>query len=407
MTTTQNNNEASNAAEAFTDYQALDDKAEQAAKEREAFNKAENERIEAALRERGIYPPSERVTSIPPSQIEMLKTAAIRLRQSGKTSLAKGLEQIVSDYGQGEPLRIIVPALHPPSESAQSVHPTKVAEAPESALPPYVAQNGEVEQLKALIHARLNALLTGPTGCGKTHLAQYVTNELGWNFISVQGGAGATFERIIAKDTLEVKEGATITVRPSAETPQTWSVLPKAMSTPKTVLYLDEPNAIPNEVLFYLFSAMDHRRTITFDDGTSLTAHPDFVVVGAMNEGTGYSGTNLLNHAFRERAEVIDMRYLPEEREAKLLVSRTGVAKETAGKLAQVARNLRDSLTNKTIRTPIGTRSLLACAKLIALGMTIKSATEVAIINKVPANFPNERKAVSDILAAYFGSEVD
>lgn len=344
---------------------------------------------------------NERITSMPPSQVEMLRTAATRLRQSGKTTLASGLEAIVNDYGNGQPIKMVIPALPRPTVTSNSG--PQGQDSGNNKATAYVPHDGEVDLLKACIDAGLNVLLTGPTSCGKTTLVDFVAAALGRNVYTIQGGEGATFERIIAKDALENINGATVTVRPSAKNPVTWSVLPNAMNDDNGILYLDEPNAIPNEVLFYLYSAMDYRRTITFDDGTTLKAKKGFVVIGAMNEGQGYSGTNLLNHAFRSRCEVIiDLAYLAPAREAKLLVERTGIEKETAKSLCCVAKDLRAGLALKTIRTPIGTRSLLATAKLIKYGMGIKQALTVTLTNQVSGQFPNERKAVTDILAAYF-----
>ena len=262
-------------------------------------------------------------------------------------------------------------------------------------VPPYFAQDGEVDLLTTAIGATINACLTGPTGCGKTHLVQFVAQTLGRELFTIQGGAGATYERIIAKETLVEENGVTITKRQDG-------ILPTAMKR-GAIVYLDEPNAIPSEVLFYLFSAMDHRRSITFDDGTTLEAAPDFVVLSAMNEGHGYAGTALLNHAFRARSIVIDMSYLPQVREQKLIEARTKVAADIAKKLTEAAATLRAS---KDLRTPIGTRSLIDCATLIGLGVAPEKAAQVAIVNQVPSQFANERKSVQDVLAAFFGGKI-
>ena len=261
----------------------------------------------------------------------------------------------------------------------------------------YVPQNGEVEELERAIKASMHTLLTGPTGCGKTHLAFHVAEKLQKPILTIQGGSGATYERIIAKDTLIEQNGVTITKRQDG-------ILPQAMKQ-GAILYLDEPNAIPNEVLFYLFSAMDDRRTITFDDGTPLKASEGFVVIGAMNEGSGYSGTQILNAAFRSRCEnVIDMEYLPKQRETKMLVARTGIDAVTAEKLTECAKGLRANLKARMIKTPIGTRALLACAKLIVNGATIKGALQNTIVNQAPST-STERKSISDVIAAHFGKE--
>jgi MoxR-like ATPase len=233
---------------------------------------------------------------------------------------------------------------------------------------------------------------TGPTGCGKTHRSLVAETLVGALHDSRRGRSDLRANH--RKETLVEK-----TVYDNEATRR---ILPTAMKR-GAIVYLDEPNAIPSEVLFYLFSAMDHRRSITFDDGTTLEAAPDFVVLSAMNEGHGYAGTALLNHAFRARSIVIDMSYLPQIREQKLIEARTKVAADIAKKLTEAAATLRAS---KDLRTPIGTRSLIDCATLIGLGVAPEKAAQVAIVNQVPSQFANERKSVQDVLAAFFGGKI-
>lgn len=262
-------------------------------------------------------------------------------------------------------------------------------------VPEYYAQNGEVNFVQKAIGVELNVLLTGPTGCGKTHLAERICMNAQREMFTIQGGAGATYERIIAqKDLAPHGSGATVTTL-------TKGILPMAMER-GAVLYLDEPNAIPSEVLFYLFSAMDDRRAITLETGEVVKAKAGFVVIGAMNEGAGYAGTALLNTAFRQRGVIKDLGYLPPKREATVLVTRTGITKELAKKLTEMAERLRSGV----IKTPISTRALLFAAKLHVAGISIHEAIEGAITNQIPAQFASERKAVSDVVVSYFGMEV-
>ncbi len=260
----------------------------------------------------------------------------------------------------------------------------------------YVAQNGEQNKLEKCVAIGVNALLTGPTGCGKTNLAEFVAMSHNRELYTVQGGAGASYERIIATKDLNVESGASVTTL-------THGILPTAMKR-GAILYIDEPNGIPSEVLFYLFSAMDYRRTITLENGEVIKAAKGFVVIGAMNEGAGYSGTAMLNAAFRQRSAVIDMHYLPQAREAKLLIDRCGISREVANKLTKAAAAIRSA--GAQVKTPIGTRALLHCASLIASGLDASEAIEIAIVNQVPSQLATERKSVQDTVAAFFGQEV-
>src|SRR4030095_10937642 len=236
----------------------------------------------------------------------VLETAAKRLRQSGKTALARGLEDILRDGSNQAVNTPVEPAaekqiVNLPSGGVISIEAPRLDD-----IPDYVSVNGEAVLLEKSIKAGINCLLTGPTSCGKTHLALWTAKKLGKEIFTIQGGAGATFERIVAKDKLIAPHGVTIQILQDA-------LLPLTMRR-GSILYVDEPNAIPTEVLFYLHSAMDDRKTMTYDDGTTLKAADGFVVIGAMNEG--YRGTSLLNPAFRRRTPVvIQMDYLQPKRE--------------------------------------------------------------------------------------------
>jgi len=331
-----------------------------------------------------------------PSEQDLINLAAVRLRQSGKTTLAKGLENYIRDHGSPAPLdeaaraEAIVAGVVSEDKTDSAIPSDDLSEVPD-----YVSSKGEFEALKTILEkTTLNALLTGPTGSGKTNLVQAVAKHLGREMFTIQGGGGATYERVVRKDLLAFDRGVTVSG---------WrdGVLPVSMKR-GSILYLDEPNAMPNEVLFYLFGAMDHRRAISFDDGSSVKAAKGFTVIAAMNEGSGYAGTNLLNNAFRSRGDAIfSLDYLSPAAEAKLLKERTGVPIDMARALIKIATDLRKALERKDIRTPIGTRDLLATAVLIQSGLDRALAVELGIVNKVPSQFPAERKSFTDVVAAH------
>jgi nitric oxide reductase NorQ protein len=269
-------------------------------------------------------------------------------------------------------------------------------------MPEYVPQNGELEGLTKATEAGLNTLLVGPTGCGKTHLVQWFAHIAKREIVTIQGGDGMTPEHVIGYRDV-IKEGdASIT---------TWrdGLLTRAMRN-GSILYVDEPNALPEGIRFYLFSAMDERREITLAEngGEVVKASPGFIVIGAMNEGAGYSGTSLLNFAFRSRfGAAIDLEYLSRAREIKVIMQRaSGVAKEVAEKIADIGEALRKANRRKEIRVPIGTRSLLACAKLIDAGLDARQAGALTLTGQVPASMAAERKAINDTLAAHFAAAV-
>lgn len=265
-------------------------------------------------------------------------------------------------------------------------------------IPPYVSQNGEVADLLDAVKFGENALLTGPTGCGKTHLVRHVAAQTSpQGMVTIQGGDGMTPENMIGyRDVVEIN-GASATV---------WrdGLLTMAMRK-GLLLYVDEPNAIPDGIRFYLFSAMDDRREVTLAEngGEVVKAASGFTVVAAMNEGAGYSGTSTLNYAFRGRfSTIVDLAYLPPGREAKLLNERTGLDIKECKKLTGIANTLRAAQSRGEIKLPVGTRALLSCAAKMARGQHAIHAATLAIINQVPSVAGADRKAVSDIFAAHY-----
>lgn len=333
----------------------------------------------------------EQYESINPfsSDIETLKLASLRFTQSGKTTLAKRLDKIAEGLSQGVP-HITV------SESKSGE--IQVSFSDLSDVPEFIQTKSELDDMKIALAANddeaTNILLTGPAGSGKTLAVQYLAKITNRPLIEVQGGAGATFERLIGKDTLVESNGATAMGWDDA-------IVPLAMRTENAILYFDEPNSIADDVRFYLHPAMDFRRTMTYANGQTIKAKRGFIVIGAMNEG--YAGTTILNSAFRDRTVGIEFDYLPSRKEVSLL-KKHGASPDFATRLVRMASQLRkEAKVNKQMRTPISTRSLLQAVNLAKHGATELKAVNMAILQKIPSQYAVEKKAVSDAVTAHFG----
>ena len=260
----------------------------------------------------------------------------------------------------------------------------------------YVEQNGEVKKMISHISAGHNILLTGPTGCGKTELVAHVAALLGKTYETVQGEDGCRKEDIIGYR------------HDVGEDSYTYGILPRLMQTDNAFMYWDEPNMTPDGVKSVCFAAMDGRRQITLPDskgGELIKAVKGFVIIGAMNEGRIYRSA-MVPANFRNRwGAIIDLGYLPEARERKLLVDRTGIDKDIAAKLCAAAKQLRAAVERGTdgIKTPISTRNLLACCNAVVHGLPLSDAVESSIVNQVEGTSTAERKAVADVVEAHLG----
>jgi MoxR-like ATPase len=265
----------------------------------------------------------------------------------------------------------------------------------------YIPANGEYDDLRDSVQAQLNVLLVGPSGCGKTHAVHALAYELQRPLVTIQGGEGATPEHLIGYREIRNVNGVPVT---------TWvdGLIPYAMRH-GAMLYIDEPNAFPDGIRFYLFSAMDFRREITLAEngGEVVHAAPGFTVIGAMNEGKGYTGTSTLNIAFRDRFDVkVYFEYLPENREKKLIKERTGIDEETAKMMLKVVADLRASYSNNQLNTPISTRSFLSWARLTKMGRSPQDAARLTLVNSIPSTYPTQRVSVAQVVENYFANAV-
>lgn len=160
-----------------------------------------------------------------------------------------------------------------------------------------------------------NVLLKGPTGSGKTKLAEHVSAIFDQPMHAVNCSTDLDAEALLGFKTLTHDEqGRTqITFIPGP--------IMKAM-TKGHFLYIDEINMAKPETLPLINGVLDHRRSITNPfTGDVISAHPDFRVIAAINEG--YIGTVPLNEALKNRFVTIDIPYLQGETLFQLLKSKS------------------------------------------------------------------------------------
>lgn len=244
----------------------------------------------------------------------------------------------------------------------------------------YIPSNGEWDAITAKVEARHRTgqepafLLGGPTGCGKTTLAESLAAQKGWPVITLQMTYDMSPASLVGKPTVRgTGDGATESVWNDG--PLTKAVL--ASREGPTVLIIDEANRARPEVHSTLMSALDSRCEVTLDQrgGEKVKGvRQNLIVISTINpKGEGdYHGVQDLDFAVKRRlsnAGRYDVDYLGmnyPDREASVIAERTPAGDNLADLLVETANQVReraDDATSKNVKAGIPTSSLISWAQ--------------------------------------------
>ncbi|MCD7033521.1 MoxR family ATPase [Metabacillus sp. GX 13764] len=161
-----------------------------------------------------------------------------------------------------------------------------------------------------------NLLLKGPTGSGKTKLAETLSYWFQQPMHSINCSVDLDAEAMLGYKTIMSRgENQVIEFVPGP--------VIKAMKNGH-LLYIDEINMAKPETLPILNGVLDYRKRITNPfTGEVITAKKGFGVIAAINEG--YVGTVPLNEALKNRFIMIDVPYIQGDMLKKILKAQSGL----------------------------------------------------------------------------------
>src|SRR5690625_1564731 len=165
-----------------------------------------------------------------------------------------------------------------------------------------------------------NILLKGPTGAGKTKLAETLSYLFNQPMFSVNCSVDLDAESLLGFKTLTYEDDK-----------QMIEFIPGPVTNAMkngTFLYIDEINMAKPETLPLINGVLDYRRTFTNPfTNEIITAMENFNVIAAINEG--YIGTVQLNEALKNRFIVIEVPYLEGEQLKQLIKTNSKLIDET------------------------------------------------------------------------------
>jgi nitric oxide reductase NorQ protein len=232
--------------------------------------------------------------------------------------------------------------------------------------PYYKAIGNEEAVFKAAYRQGLSLVLKGPTGCGKTRFVEAMAHDLGRQLITVACHDDLTTADLVGRYLL--RGGETVWV----DGPLTRAVREGA------ICYLDEVVEARQDTTVVLHPLADYRRQLPIERlGVTLDAAPGFGLVVSYNPGY-QSVLKDLKDSTRQRMVAIEFGFPVPEVEEGIVVHEAGVDPATAADLVRFGQAIR-RLETGGLREVASTRVLIAAGRLIADGLTMRTAAEAAI----------------------------
>jgi nitric oxide reductase NorQ protein len=244
--------------------------------------------------------------------------------------------------------------------------------------PFYLPTGDEVELFLAAYEQRIPVLLKGPTGCGKTrfveHMAWRIAREreqpVDEPLVTVTCHDDMTAADLVGRYLLAADGTVWL------DGPLTQAVRSGA------ICYLDEVVEARKDTTVILHALTDHRRMLPVERlGTTIAAHPDFLLVVSYNPGYQAIAKDL-KPSTRQRFLAIEFDYPGPDLETEIIVHEADVDADVARSLAFIGDRLRN-LDDADIIDGPSTRLLVYVAALIRKGVSPLRACEVALAQAI------------------------
>jgi len=243
----------------------------------------------------------------------------------------------------------------------------------------------ELEDLKwkTLMHdvfTAKNIMMTGPSGTGKTFVAQCIAKAFKESrpFHYFNLGASQDPRTFLIGNTQFAKEDGTYFNR---------SAFITAITTENAIILLDEISRAHPDAWNILMTVLDQaQRYVRIDeaDGTPvINVAKGVAFIATANIGNEYTATRVMDHALTERFELLEMKPLEKAGEINVLSREfPDLDPKVIDSIAEIAETTRNMVANPDedkISKILSTRSTIAIAEMCNNGFRLDEAAEVRI----------------------------
>ena len=229
-------------------------------------------------------------------------------------------------------------------------------------------------------------MLKGPTGCGKTRFVEHMAWRLSRPLVTVACHDDLSASDLTGRYLIQGEETVWI------DGPLTTAARHGA------ICYLDEVVEARQDTLVVIHPLTDDRRILPIEKtGELLQAAPGFQLVISYNPGYQHAIKDL-KPSTRQRFVTLDFDFPSPNAEAEIVAHETGIKRQTAQSLVELARRVR-RLKEQGLAEGPGTRLLVSAGRLIADGISPVQACQAALVGPLTDD-PDLLTAIGDLVAA-------
>jgi len=259
--------------------------------------------------------------------------------------------------------------------------------------PNYVPQNDEEIVFRVAFESNIPLILKGPTGCGKTRFIEYMAHKLGLPLVTVSCHEDLTAADLVGR--FLFKDNETV-----------WQDGPLTLAVRHGgICYLDEIVEARKDTTVIIHSLTDDRRILYIDKtGEVVQAHESFMMLLSYNPGY-QSIVKDLKQSTKQRFASINFTHPPEEIEAKIIHTESGLGEEDSRKLAEMGSKIR-RLKGFGLDEGVSSRLLVYVGRLVKGGLSPMQATRHAI-SQTLTDETEVLESIRNIATLYFGDVME